>query len=106
LLCAQAGRCAPRSMTHVRRRERRGRLESESAAASYAAGVARWLMTAANEFEADMICQRLVADGIKPRVVPPTLTPMWADGGRDIYVEDADYARAKTIINPDESRAR
>lgn len=58
----------------------------------------RWLITAANEFEGDMICDRLAAEGIETSTRGAGLKPAGLTGSRDIYVADEDHARALAIV--------
>lgn len=68
----------------------------------------QWLMTAPNEFVADMIRQRLSDGGVQSTAL--------ASGGkgaavafgmeRAIYVEDADLERARAIVEEAEAAGR
>lgn len=60
--------------------------------------MSRYLTTASNEFEADMILARLSDAGV-PAVEQGTLGPRaGGTGARDIFVEEHDLARAREAL--------
>jgi hypothetical protein len=68
--------------------------------------LSKWLTTAPSEFVAEMICQQLVEEGIQPQTVNANPNPARAGtfaGGRDIYVDDRDLARARALLESFES---
>jgi hypothetical protein len=65
--------------------------------------VSSYLTTASNEFEAQIIAERLEEAGISAIQKSP-LGPRWGDGGRrDLYVEDRDLARARQTLKDAEA---
>ena len=63
----------------------------------------KWLINAPNEFTAEMICQRLAEGGVRPLSVGTTAKPTSMAGGRDIYVDDRDFDRAREILRAAET---
>jgi hypothetical protein len=59
--------------------------------------MAKWLITAPNEFVADMICQRLVEGGVQPLSLGTSSRPSSLAGGRDVYVGDGELDLARQI---------
>lgn len=65
----------------------------------------KWLITAPNEFVADIICQRLLEGGVQPLSIGTSVISSSLAGGRDIYVEDKELEHAQRILKEMETTA-
>jgi hypothetical protein len=66
-------------------------------------GVSKWLLSAPSEFVADIVCQRLSEGGVRSFSQGAGARRSSLAGAQDIYVEDGDLARARSILKEAET---